>query len=55
LAERRFPPPRAVEDIGAAFVVKNGSGQKLLYVSRPFVAASYFGQSLQIGVSKAQG
>ncbi len=29
---RRFPPPWSVEDIGAAFVVKDGSGQKLAYV-----------------------
>jgi hypothetical protein len=28
---RRFPPPWTVEDIGAAFVVKDGSGQKLGY------------------------
>jgi len=26
---RRFPPPWSVEDIGAAFVVRDGSGQKL--------------------------
>jgi hypothetical protein len=31
LPERRFPPPWSVEDIGAAFVVKDGSGQKLGY------------------------
>jgi hypothetical protein len=30
-AERRFPPPWSVEDIDAAFVVKDGSGQKLGY------------------------
>ena len=29
---RRFPPPWSVEDIGAAFVVKDGAGQKLAYV-----------------------
>ena len=28
---RRFPPPWSIEDIGAAFVVKDGSGQKLGY------------------------
>jgi hypothetical protein len=28
---RRFPPPWSVEDIGAAFVVKDSSGQKLGY------------------------
>jgi hypothetical protein len=28
---RRFPPPWTVEDIGAAFVVKDSSGQKLGY------------------------
>jgi len=27
----RFPPPWLVEDIGAAFVVKDGAGQKLGY------------------------
>ncbi len=32
VAERRFPPPWSVEDIGAAFVVKENSGQKLAYV-----------------------
>jgi hypothetical protein len=30
--KRRYPPPWAVEDIGAAFVVKDGAGQKLAYV-----------------------
>jgi len=29
---RRFTPPWSVEDIDAAFVVKDGSGQKLAYV-----------------------
>jgi hypothetical protein len=29
---RRFPPPWSVEDIGAAFVVKDSGGQKLAYV-----------------------
>jgi hypothetical protein len=28
---RRFPAPWAVEDTGPAFVVKDGSGQKLGY------------------------
>jgi hypothetical protein len=28
---RRFPPPWSVEDTGAAFVVKDGGGQKLGY------------------------
>jgi len=28
---RRFPPPWSVEDIGAAFVVKDSAGQKLAY------------------------
>jgi len=28
---RRFPPPWSVEDIGAAFVVKDSAGQKLGY------------------------
>jgi hypothetical protein len=28
---RRFPPPWTVEDIGAAFVVKDSNGQKLGY------------------------
>jgi hypothetical protein len=34
LGPRRFPPPWSVEDtgIGSAFVVKDGSGQKLAYV-----------------------
>jgi hypothetical protein len=32
--KRRFPPPWSVEDTGtgSAFVVKDGSGQKLAYV-----------------------
>jgi hypothetical protein len=30
-APRRFPPPWSVEDTGAAFVVKDGTGQKLGY------------------------
>jgi len=29
LTTRRFPPPWTVEDIDAAFVVKDGSGQKM--------------------------
>jgi hypothetical protein len=29
---RRFPPPWSIEDIGAAFVVKDANGQKLAYV-----------------------
>jgi hypothetical protein len=29
---RRFPPPWSVEDIGAAFVVTDSTGQKLAYV-----------------------
>ena len=28
---RRFPPPWSIEDIGAAFVVKDTNGQKLGY------------------------
>jgi hypothetical protein len=28
----RFPPPWSVEDIGAAFVVKDSGGQQLAYV-----------------------
>jgi hypothetical protein len=29
--KRRFPPPWSIEDTGAAFVVKDGSGKKLGY------------------------
>jgi hypothetical protein len=29
---RRFPPPWTVEDISAAFVVKDSNGQQLAYV-----------------------
>jgi hypothetical protein len=32
MAERRLPPPWSIEDIGACFVVKDSSGQKLAYV-----------------------
>ena len=32
VTERRFPPPWTVEDIGAAFVVKDSGGQKLAYI-----------------------
>ncbi len=32
MTERRFPPPWSVEDIDAAFVVKDSAGQKLAYV-----------------------
>jgi hypothetical protein len=32
LNPRRFPPPWSVEDIGAAFVVRDQSGQQLAYV-----------------------
>jgi hypothetical protein len=31
MTARRFPAPWTVEDTGAAFVVKDGSGQKLGY------------------------
>ena len=31
-AAHRFPPPWSFEDIDAAFVVKDGSGQKVAYV-----------------------
>jgi hypothetical protein len=31
MPERRFPPPWLIEDTGAAFVVKDSSGQKLGY------------------------
>jgi hypothetical protein len=29
---RRFPPPWSVEDIDAAFVVRDANGQQLAYV-----------------------
>ena len=32
VTERRFPPPWTIEDIGAAFVVKDSTGQQLAYV-----------------------
>ena len=32
MTERRFPPPWTVEDIGAAFVVRDAHGQGLAYV-----------------------
>jgi hypothetical protein len=32
VTERRFPPPWSVEDIGAAFVVRDDNGQALAYV-----------------------
>jgi hypothetical protein len=32
MTTRRFPPPWTVEDIGAAFVVRDHSGQQLAYV-----------------------
>ena len=32
MTARRFPPPWSFEDIDAAFVVKDGSGQKVAYV-----------------------
>src|SRR6516225_6737275 len=32
MSPRRFPPPWSIEDIDAAFVVKDGSGQKVAYV-----------------------
>jgi len=34
LTARRFPPPWSVEDIGAAFVVKDSAGQQLAFISR---------------------
>src|SRR6516165_9056429 len=33
MMQRRFPAPWSVEDIGAAFVVKDSAGQQLAYVS----------------------
>ena len=41
---RRFPPPWTVEDIGAAFVVKDNAGQKLAYV--------YFGEELRSALGR---
>jgi hypothetical protein len=32
MTARPFPPPWSIEDIGAAFVVKDSGGQKLAYV-----------------------
>jgi hypothetical protein len=32
MPERRFPPPWSVEDIGAAYVVRDHDGQALAYV-----------------------
>ena len=33
MADRRsFTPPWSVEDIGAAFVVKDGTGKKVAYI-----------------------
>jgi hypothetical protein len=32
MTPRRFPPPWSVEDIDAAFVVKDSAGRKLAYV-----------------------
>jgi hypothetical protein len=32
MTPRRFPPPWTVEDIDAAFVVKDSTGQQLAYV-----------------------
>jgi endo-1,4-beta-D-glucanase Y len=32
MTTRRFPPPWTVEDIEAAFVVKDSTGQQLAYV-----------------------
>ncbi len=32
MPSRRFPPPWSIEDIGAAFVVTDSTGQKLAYV-----------------------
>jgi len=34
LTSRRFPPPWSLEDTGAAFVAKDGGGQKLGYFMR---------------------
>ena len=31
MTDRRFPPPWIVEDTGACFIVKDGTGQKLGY------------------------
>ena len=32
MPDRRFPPPWSIEDIGAAFVVRDSAGQQLAYV-----------------------
>jgi hypothetical protein len=32
MADRRFPPPWSVEELGECFVVHDHSGQKLAYV-----------------------
>jgi hypothetical protein len=38
MTSRRFPPPWSAEDIGAAFVVKDGNGQRLAPASLIFSA-----------------
>jgi len=32
MPNRRFTPPWSIEDIGTAYVVKDGGGQKLAYL-----------------------
>ena len=32
MAERRFPPPWSIEDIGEAFVVRDYYGQRIAYI-----------------------
>ena len=46
LSAHRFPTPWSVEDIGAAFVVKDSAGQELAYV--------YFEEESQDGARLAR-
>ncbi len=51
---RRFPPPWYVEDIEAAFVVKDSAGQQLAYVyfeeePRPRSAAKLLTRAIKAG------
>jgi hypothetical protein len=42
LAERRFPPPWTVEDIGGSFVVKASNDRPLVFIYLPHSRLSVF-------------
>jgi hypothetical protein len=52
MAQRGFPPPWTVEDLGSCFVVKDSGGQKLSYVYYEEEPGRRSSAKLLVGTSK---